>query len=137
MSLSTTVDTFHQSLAGATLTYRIATAVYPGESPATESMELGSAAVPALAPRGSGLQFALNLLSVPSARVPFEGMREIVRRGTRAARDAGLSVLGGHTLDIDAVLYSLLVVELESPGAASTTMDVPDPDPGAARRRVM
>ncbi len=43
--------------------------------------------------------FALNLVGFPSNRLPMEVLEEILRGAQKIAEQAGISILGGHTVD--------------------------------------
>ena len=111
MPFTTKVDLFRQRLDdGSGIEYRVATAVH--DETGDDVRDVSAACLRAIGPpptdEGDDLTFALNLMSVPTARLGPAEVREIVRRGTDGARATGLAILGGHTLDIDVVLYTLL-----------------------------
>lgn len=53
---------------------------------------------------------ALNIMMFPSARIPMEVYREILRGGNDKAREAGVSIIGGHTIDDYPPKYGLAVI---------------------------
>ena len=54
--------------------------------------------------------FALNLLSFPRALLPDGLAEEIIRGGVEKAREAGVSVLGGHSIDDAEPKYGMVAV---------------------------
>ena len=58
---------------------------------------------------------ALNIAGFPEKKLPADVLREIIRGGADAARDAGVSIVGGHTVDDPEVKYGLAVVGLIDP----------------------
>jgi selenide,water dikinase len=53
---------------------------------------------------------ALNIAGFPEKAFPHEVLREIIRGGADAARAAGVSIVGGHTVNDPEVKYGLAVV---------------------------
>ena len=53
---------------------------------------------------------ALNIMMFPSTRIPMEVYREILRGGNDKAREAGVSIIGGHTIDDYPPKYGLAVI---------------------------
>jgi selenide,water dikinase len=53
---------------------------------------------------------ALNLMMFPSAKLPVEAYAEILRGGSDKAAEAGVKIIGGHTIDDDIPKYGLAVV---------------------------
>jgi len=53
--------------------------------------------------------FALNIVGFPSNRLPMEVLREILRGAHDKAKEAGISVLGGHTIDDPEPKYGMVV----------------------------
>ncbi|MBN2666806.1 MAG: selenide, water dikinase SelD [Bacteroidales bacterium] len=53
---------------------------------------------------------ALNLMMFPSARLPLEAYASILRGGADKAAEAGLSIIGGHTIDDNIPKYGLAVI---------------------------
>ncbi len=65
---------------------------------------------------GGRPRFALNLLSFPRSLLS-EGMaEEIIRGGAEKAREAGISVLGGHSIDDPEPKYGMVAVGEVDPG---------------------
>ena len=63
---------------------------------------------------------ALNIMMFPSARIPMEVYREILRGGSDKAREAGVSIIGGHTIDDYPPKYGLAVIGTVHPGRIIT-----------------
>lgn len=53
--------------------------------------------------------FALNLVGFPTAKLPMEVLHEILRGGAAVAADAGIPILGGHSVDFDVPVYGMAV----------------------------
>ncbi len=53
--------------------------------------------------------FALNIVSFPSSRIPMEVLSEILRGGKEKTEEAGIQILGGHTIDDIEPKYGLVV----------------------------
>jgi selenide,water dikinase len=53
--------------------------------------------------------FALNLVGWPVGRVPMELLAEVLRGGAEAAAEAGIPVLGGHSIDSPEPTYGMAV----------------------------
>jgi len=53
--------------------------------------------------------FALNIVGFPSNRLPMEVLREILRGAADKAQEAGISILGGHTIDDPEPKYGMVV----------------------------
>ena len=58
---------------------------------------------------------ALNVAGFPEAKIPAEVLGDIIRGGSDVARDAGVSILGGHTVNDAEVKYGLAVVGVIHP----------------------
>jgi selenide, water dikinase len=53
--------------------------------------------------------FALNLVGFPTKTLPMEVLGEILAGGAAVAQDAGIPVLGGHSIDFDIPVYGMAV----------------------------
>ena len=53
--------------------------------------------------------FALSIMGFPQHTLPLEVMSEIFRGGSDKAKEAGISVLGGHTIEDSELKYGLVV----------------------------
>jgi len=53
--------------------------------------------------------FALSIMGFPQHNLSLEIMREILRGGADKAKEAGISVLGGHTIEDSELKYGLVV----------------------------
>jgi selenide,water dikinase len=53
--------------------------------------------------------FALSIMGFPQQQLPLEIMSEIFRGGADKAKEAGISVLGGHTIEDSELKYGLVV----------------------------
>jgi selenide,water dikinase len=53
--------------------------------------------------------FALNIVCFPSGKLPLDLLAEILRGGAAAARQAGIEIVGGHSVDDAEPKYGLVV----------------------------
>ena len=53
--------------------------------------------------------FALNIVGFPSNRLPMEVLRDILRGASDKAQEAGICILGGHTIDDPEPKYGMVV----------------------------
>jgi selenide,water dikinase len=66
---------------------------------------------------GADPLFALNILAFPCGGEPHEGvLREILRGGAEKAREAGIAIVGGHSVRDAEPKYGLCVVGRVHPG---------------------
>jgi cysteine desulfurase len=59
--------------------------------------------------------FALNIVGFPSNRLPMEILREILKGAQDKAKEAGVSIIGGHTVDDTEPKFGLAVTGLIHP----------------------
>jgi cysteine desulfurase NifS/selenium donor protein len=59
--------------------------------------------------------FALNIVGFPSNRLPLKVLEEILRGAQDKAQEAGISVLGGHTVDDPEPKFGMAVTGLVAP----------------------
>ena len=59
--------------------------------------------------------FALNIVGFPSNRLPMEILREILKGAHDKAKEAGVSIIGGHTVDDTEPKFGLAVTGLIHP----------------------
>ncbi|MBN2863359.1 MAG: selenide, water dikinase SelD [Bacteroidales bacterium] len=59
--------------------------------------------------------FALNIVGFPSNRLPMEVLKEILKGASDKAQEAGISVLGGHTIDDPEPKYGMVVSGIVHP----------------------
>lgn len=59
--------------------------------------------------------FALNIAGFPSNRLPMEVLRVILKGAADKAREAGISILGGHTVDDPEPKYGMVVTGFVHP----------------------
>jgi len=64
--------------------------------------------------------FALNLIGFPVGKISFEVMVEIIKGGSDKAREAGISILGGHTIKDPEPKYGLAVTGVVEPDKVLT-----------------
>ncbi len=67
---------------------------------------------------------ALNIMMFPSDRIPMEVYREILQGGYDKAQEAGVSIIGGHTLDDYPPKYGLAVMGTVHPDKIITNAGV-------------
>lgn len=60
--------------------------------------------------------FALNIVGFPSNRLPLSVLEQILCGGQRVAAEAGIPILGGHTVDDPEPKYGLVVTGIVNPG---------------------
>jgi len=60
--------------------------------------------------------FALNLVGFPVGKLPLDTLGEILRGGGEAVAEAGVPLLGGHSIDDPEPKYGLAVTGLVHPG---------------------
>src|ERR671922_785394 len=63
---------------------------------------------------------ALNLVAYPLAELGADVLREILRGGADAVREAGASVIGGHSIDDPEPKYGMAVTGVVAPGEVLT-----------------
>lgn len=71
---------------------------------------------------------ALNIMMFPSSRIPMEVYREILRGGNDKAQEAGVSIIGGHTIDDYPPKYGLAVIGTVNPDRVITNAGVREGD---------
>ena len=59
--------------------------------------------------------FALNVVGFPSKKLPMEVLAEILRGGADKAVEAGINVIGGHTIDDQEPKYGMVVTAVIHP----------------------
>ena len=59
--------------------------------------------------------FALNIAGFPREKLPLTALQDILRGGADKAREAGIPVCGGHTVDDDEPKYGMVVTGLVDP----------------------
>ena len=64
--------------------------------------------------------FALNIVGFPSNRLPMEVLQDILRGAHDKALEAGVSIIGGHTVDDTEPKFGLAVTGLIHPGQILT-----------------
>ncbi len=67
---------------------------------------------------------ALNIMMFPSSRIPMEVYRDILRGGVDKAKEAGVSIIGGHTIDDFPPKYGLAVIGTVHPEKLITNAGV-------------
>jgi len=64
--------------------------------------------------------FALNVVGFPSNRLPVEVLQEILRGAGEVAKEAGIAIIGGHTVDDTEPKFGLAVTGVVDPAAIIT-----------------
>jgi selenium donor protein len=59
--------------------------------------------------------FALSIIGFPVKKLPLETMAEILRGGAAKAAEAGIAIIGGHSIDDPEPKYGLSVVGVVAP----------------------
>lgn len=63
---------------------------------------------------------ALNIMMFPASKMPVDAYGEILKGGYDKAAEAGVRIIGGHTIDDDPPKYGLAVVGLAHPHRLTT-----------------
>jgi selenide,water dikinase len=64
---------------------------------------------------GAEALFALNVANFPREALPLEQLGEIIRGGVDKAAEAGVAVLGGHTVDDPEIKYGMSAIGMVHP----------------------
>jgi len=64
---------------------------------------------------GGTPRFALNIVGFPSNRLPMEVLKRILEGAQEKATEAGVSIIGGHTVDDNEPKYGLVVMGTVDP----------------------
>lgn len=64
--------------------------------------------------------FALAIVCFPARKVPLEVLGRILQGGAAKAREAGIAIVGGHSVEDDEPKYGLVVTGLVSPDRVLT-----------------
>ena len=64
---------------------------------------------------GAEPRFALSIVGFPSHRLPLDVLEEILRGGQQIAEQAGIPIVGGHTVDSPEPLFGLVVTGVVHP----------------------
>jgi cysteine desulfurase len=59
--------------------------------------------------------FALNIVGFPSNRLPMSVLKDILRGASDKAKEAGISILGGHTIDDPEPKFGMVVSGVSKP----------------------
>lgn len=59
--------------------------------------------------------FALNIVGFPSNRLPMEVLKHVLEGAQEKAKEAGVSIIGGHTVDDTEPKYGLVVMGIVNP----------------------
>jgi selenide,water dikinase len=65
---------------------------------------------------GADPLFALNIVGFPSSRLPAEILEQILQGANHIAKEAGISIIGGHTIDDPEPKYGMAVTGKIHPG---------------------
>ncbi|OEF99457.1 selenide, water dikinase SelD [Vulcanibacillus modesticaldus] len=68
--------------------------------------------------------FALNMLGYPSAKLPQDQLLKMLQGGASKAKEAGIAIIGGHTVDNPELKYGLAVVGTINPNEVWTNSGV-------------
>lgn len=64
---------------------------------------------------GGEALFALNVSNFPRGKLPLEQLGEIIRGGAAKAAEAGVAILGGHTVDDPEIKYGMTAIGIVHP----------------------
>ncbi len=70
--------------------------------------------------------FALNIVGFPDARLPAEVLRDILKGASDKAAEAGIPILGGHTVEDTEPKFGMTVTGIVHPGRIMRN-DTPEP----------
>ncbi|MBC8315390.1 MAG: selenide, water dikinase SelD [Bacteroidetes bacterium] len=65
---------------------------------------------------GGNPLYALNIVGFPGARLPVEVLLEILKGATDKVEEAGIQILGGHSIEVPEPLFGLTVTGTVEPG---------------------
>lgn len=71
---------------------------------------------------------ALNIMMFPAAKLPMEAYSDILRGGADKSAEAGLRIIGGHTIDDFPPKYGLAVIGYVHPGRIVTNSGASEGD---------
>jgi selenide,water dikinase len=69
---------------------------------------------------GAAPQCALSIVGFPARTLPLEVMREIMRGGFEKMREAGIAVIGGHSIDEEEIKFGFAVLGTAAPDSFVT-----------------
>ncbi|MFC2104012.1 selenide, water dikinase SelD [Bacteroidota bacterium] len=72
--------------------------------------------------------FALNIVGFPSNRLPIEVLNQILKGAQNKANEAGISILGGHTIDDPELKYGMVVSGTVNPNKILSNSKAKDGD---------
>ena len=72
--------------------------------------------------------FALNIVGFPSNRLPMEVLKEILKGAQDKADEAGISIIGGHTIDDPEPKFGMVVNGLTHPDKILSNADAKEGD---------
>lgn len=72
--------------------------------------------------------FALNIVGFPSKKLPLEVLAEILKGGADKAAEAGISIIGGHTIDDPEPKYGMTVTAVINPSGVITNAGAKEGD---------
>lgn len=72
---------------------------------------------------GATPRLALNIVAFPVSKLPLEVLVEILRGGADVAREAGVVIAGGHTIDDPEPKYGMAVTAIVRPGEFLTNAE--------------
>jgi selenide, water dikinase len=77
---------------------------------------------------GGTPKLALNIMMFPASKLPLEAYAEILKGGFDKAAEAGVKIIGGHTIDDEIPKYGLAVIGFIHPGKLSTNAGAKEGD---------
>ncbi|MBI9055407.1 MAG: selenide, water dikinase SelD [Bacteroidales bacterium] len=72
--------------------------------------------------------FALNIVGFPSNRLPMEVLKEILKGAQDKATEAGISIIGGHTIDDPEPKFGMVVNGITHPDKILSNADAKEGD---------
>lgn len=77
---------------------------------------------------GGTPKLALNIMMFPASKLPIEEYAEILKGGFDKAAEAGVKIIGGHTIDDNIPKYGLAVIGFVHPGKLATNAGAKEGD---------
>ncbi|MBE0646787.1 MAG: selenide, water dikinase SelD [Bacteroidales bacterium] len=86
------------------------------DDPYTYGMIAAANAISDIYAMGGRPLYALNIVGFPDTRLPLEVLQEILKGASDKAAEAGIQILGGHTVELTEPLFGMSVTGLVDPG---------------------
>ncbi len=87
------------------------------DDPYTYGMIAAANAISDIYAMGGKPLYALNIVGFPDTRLPMEVLQEILKGASDKAAEAGIEILGGHSVELTEPLFGLSVTGIVEPSA--------------------